>query len=62
MFEVSSHADVQQGIKAAHASRALAVEAAWNWLFARNLPAERSLPSYGISKGRSVETDRPYSI
>jgi|TARA_B110000977_G_C10801263_1_gene386382 hypothetical protein len=35
MFEVSSHADVQQGIKAAHASRALAVEAAWNWLFGK---------------------------
>ena len=31
MFEVSSYADVQQGIKAAHASRALAVEAAWKW-------------------------------
>ena len=35
MFEVSSHADVQQGIKAAHASRALAVETAWNWLFGK---------------------------
>jgi hypothetical protein len=35
LFEVSSHADVQQGIKAAHASRALAVEAVWNWLFGK---------------------------
>ncbi len=35
MFEISSHADVQQEIKAAHASRALAVEAAWNWLFGK---------------------------
>ncbi|MFT5799860.1 MAG: hypothetical protein ACI84R_003940 [Candidatus Azotimanducaceae bacterium] len=35
MFEVSSHAAVQEGIKAAHASRAQAVEAAWNWLFGK---------------------------
>tara|TARA_B110000977_G_C10967495_1_gene451013 strand:+ start:917 stop:1042 length:126 start_codon:yes stop_codon:yes gene_type:complete len=35
IFEVSSHADVQQGIKTPHASRAPAVEAAWNWLFGK---------------------------
>lgn len=45
MFEISSHADVQQEIKAAHASRALAVEAAWNWLFGKNISAEGSLRS-----------------
>ena len=35
MFEVSSHAAVQEGIKAAHASGAQAVEAVWNWLFGK---------------------------
>ena len=35
MFEVSSHAAVQQGIKAAHTSRGQAVEAAWSWLFGK---------------------------
>lgn len=35
MFEVSSHANVQQGIKAAHISRGQSVQAAWNWLFGK---------------------------
>jgi hypothetical protein len=35
MFEVSSHPAVQEGIKAAHASRAEAAAAAWNWLFGK---------------------------
>jgi hypothetical protein len=35
MFVVSANPAVQQGIKAAHASRAQAVGDAWNWLFGK---------------------------
>jgi hypothetical protein len=35
MFEVSANPAVQQGIKAAHATRAEAVSQAWNWLFGK---------------------------
>lgn len=33
MLEVSSNPAVQNGIKAAHAARAQAVNDAWRWLF-----------------------------
>ncbi|MFT6023034.1 MAG: hypothetical protein ACI9PY_001147 [Ascidiaceihabitans sp.] len=35
MFEVSADPAVQQGIKAAHATRAQAIGEAWNWLFGK---------------------------